>query len=246
MNEPNSAHPPSEFSSSSAMQEMLSLMRGIHAMMEMRQGRAQTPQLENKAPSLPYPLYDTSTSSPLVELEDGIHDTLSPCSTMTDSETSYAVPFSSEAGPTPEPTLSTQQDSTHADSPPSNNAATEAPLKVISKSQADLEGEIKQEKGYQTNKPFRSTRFGLQKEQVHPTTVNYDYRLKYQMDERYHELDEDARVWWVYLDEAMASDNDMVGELGDSLDILLVFAGLFSAVLTTFCGTNITVAISEL
>ncbi|KAF9063092.1 hypothetical protein BDP27DRAFT_1232682, partial [Rhodocollybia butyracea] len=64
--------------------------------------------------------------------------------------------------------------------------------------------------------------------------ANYDYRLKYPEDERYHELDEDARIWWIYHDEATPFDNDMVGELGDSLDILLVFAGLFSAVLTTF------------
>ncbi|KAJ3755148.1 hypothetical protein EV360DRAFT_25870, partial [Lentinula raphanica] len=61
-----------------------------------------------------------------------------------------------------------------------------------------------------------------------------DYRLKYPKDERYHELEPEARVWWVYLDEAIAFDNDMIGELGDSLDILLVFAGLFSAVVTTF------------
>ncbi|KAF9067323.1 hypothetical protein BDP27DRAFT_1155159, partial [Rhodocollybia butyracea] len=61
-----------------------------------------------------------------------------------------------------------------------------------------------------------------------------DYRLKYPRDKRYHELDEDARVFWVYNDEAASFDSDMVGELSDSLDILLVFAGLFSAVLTTF------------
>ncbi|KAF9071935.1 hypothetical protein BDP27DRAFT_1218273, partial [Rhodocollybia butyracea] len=64
--------------------------------------------------------------------------------------------------------------------------------------------------------------------------ANYDYTVKYPEDERYHELDPEARVWRVYGDEASAFDNDMVGELGDSLDILLVFAGLFSAVLTTF------------
>lgn len=52
---------------------------------------------------------------------------------------------------------------------------------------------------------------------------NYNYRLKYPEDERYHELDEEARVWWVYLDEAIAFDNDMFEKLGDSLDILLVF-----------------------
>ncbi|KAF9020921.1 hypothetical protein BDP27DRAFT_1411622 [Rhodocollybia butyracea] len=80
--------------------------------------------------------------------------------------------------------------------------------------------------------------FGLKKEPVHrapdQSPEAYDYKLKYPEDERYHELDEEARIWWVYLDEATAYDNDMIGELSDSLDILLVFAGLFSAVLSTF------------
>ncbi|KAF9050934.1 hypothetical protein BDP27DRAFT_1515236, partial [Rhodocollybia butyracea] len=49
-----------------------------------------------------------------------------------------------------------------------------------------------------------------------------------------HELGAEARVWRVYVDEAKPFDNDMVGELVDSIDILLVFAGLFSAVLSTF------------
>ncbi|KAJ3830542.1 hypothetical protein F5880DRAFT_1468240, partial [Lentinula raphanica] len=61
-----------------------------------------------------------------------------------------------------------------------------------------------------------------------------DYRLNYPENRQYHEHGPEARVWWVYLDEATAFDNDMIGELGDSLDILLVFAGLFSAVVTTF------------
>ncbi|KAJ4470958.1 hypothetical protein J3R30DRAFT_3803695 [Lentinula aciculospora] len=87
--------------------------------------------------------------------------------------------------------------------------------------------------------PFKPRWFGLKKErermtQIHSMEANYDYRVKYPKDQRYHELDEEARVWWVYLDEATNFDNDMVGELSDSLDILLVFAGLFSAVLTTF------------
>ncbi|KAF9060318.1 hypothetical protein BDP27DRAFT_1236997, partial [Rhodocollybia butyracea] len=64
--------------------------------------------------------------------------------------------------------------------------------------------------------------------------ANYDYMLKYPEDELYHELGKEARIWRVYNDEATAFDNDMVGELSDNLDILLVFAGLFSAVLTTF------------
>ncbi|KAJ7692710.1 hypothetical protein B0H17DRAFT_1200292 [Mycena rosella] len=45
-----------------------------------------------------------------------------------------------------------------------------------------------------------------------------DYRLKYAEDPPYKELDPEPRVW----------------HSGDSLDILLVFAGLFSGVLTTF------------
>ncbi|KAJ3710818.1 hypothetical protein C8R42DRAFT_563137, partial [Lentinula raphanica] len=62
-----------------------------------------------------------------------------------------------------------------------------------------------------------------------------DYRLKYPKDELYHEHDPEARVWWVYNDEAAAFDKDMIDELGDSLDVLLIlYAGLFSAVVTTF------------
>ncbi|KAF9020924.1 hypothetical protein BDP27DRAFT_1457808 [Rhodocollybia butyracea] len=76
--------------------------------------------------------------------------------------------------------------------------------------------------------------FGLKKEPVYRARETYDYKLKYPEDERYHELDEEARIWWVYLDEAAAYDNDMVGELSDSLDILLVFAVLFSAVVSIF------------
>ncbi|KAJ3843687.1 hypothetical protein F5878DRAFT_721279 [Lentinula raphanica] len=69
---------------------------------------------------------------------------------------------------------------------------------------------------------------------TNPLAANYDYRLNYPENRQYHEHGPEARVWWVYLDEATAFDNDMIGELGDSLDILLVFAGLFSAVVTTF------------
>ncbi|KAJ7808730.1 hypothetical protein B0H14DRAFT_2380295, partial [Mycena olivaceomarginata] len=43
-----------------------------------------------------------------------------------------------------------------------------------------------------------------------------------------------ARVWHVYNDESQIFDDDMMIESGDNLDILLVFAGLFSSVLTTF------------
>ncbi|KAF8145674.1 hypothetical protein K438DRAFT_1629715 [Mycena galopus ATCC 62051] len=61
-----------------------------------------------------------------------------------------------------------------------------------------------------------------------------DYRQKYAEDPLYKELDPDACLWHVYNDEAEIFDNDIMIEFGDNLDILLVFAGLFSAVLTTF------------
>ncbi|KAF8183039.1 hypothetical protein K438DRAFT_1499055, partial [Mycena galopus ATCC 62051] len=61
-----------------------------------------------------------------------------------------------------------------------------------------------------------------------------DYRQKYAEDPPYKELEDEARVWHVYNDESAIFDNDMLIESGDSLDILLVFAGLFSGVLTTF------------
>ncbi|KIY63947.1 hypothetical protein CYLTODRAFT_326921, partial [Cylindrobasidium torrendii FP15055 ss-10] len=64
--------------------------------------------------------------------------------------------------------------------------------------------------------------------------IAFDYTEKYPRDNRYKELHNDARVWLAYNDEAAIFDNDMVGEAADSLDILLVFAGLFAAVLTTF------------
>ncbi|KAJ3757029.1 hypothetical protein EV360DRAFT_84400 [Lentinula raphanica] len=71
-------------------------------------------------------------------------------------------------------------------------------------------------------------------QRTNPLAANYDCRFKYPENRQYHEHNPEARVWWVYLDEATAFDNNMIGELGDSLDILLVFtqAGLFSAVVT--------------
>ncbi|KAF9489698.1 hypothetical protein BDN71DRAFT_1455731 [Pleurotus eryngii] len=62
----------------------------------------------------------------------------------------------------------------------------------------------------------------------------HDYEKKYPEDAMFEELSENARVWRVYLDEATEFDADMVNKASDGLDLLLVFAGLFSAVLTTF------------
>ncbi|KAF8145664.1 hypothetical protein K438DRAFT_1433356, partial [Mycena galopus ATCC 62051] len=61
-----------------------------------------------------------------------------------------------------------------------------------------------------------------------------DYRQKYAEDVPYKELDSEACVWYVYNDESALFDNNMMDECGDNLDVLLIFAGLFSGVLTTF------------
>ncbi|KAJ7111090.1 hypothetical protein C8R44DRAFT_259990 [Mycena epipterygia] len=83
----------------------------------------------------------------------------------------------------------------------------------------------------------RGRRFGLNANQL-PGQVSHgaprDYKQKYAEDPPYKELVPDARVWLVYNEESAMFDNDMIVESGDNLDILLVFAGLFSAVLTTF------------
>ncbi|CAE6461327.1 unnamed protein product [Rhizoctonia solani] len=48
------------------------------------------------------------------------------------------------------------------------------------------------------------------------------------------ELSKDARVWKVYVDEADRYDNELVDGWSKSLDLILVFAALFSAVSTAF------------
>ncbi|KAJ7269121.1 hypothetical protein C8J57DRAFT_1324605 [Mycena rebaudengoi] len=80
--------------------------------------------------------------------------------------------------------------------------------------------------------PLPRTRFGLNTYQLRGQASQgapRDYKQKYAEDPPYKELVSDARVWLVYNDESAIFDNDMIIESGDSLDILLVFAGLFSA-----------------
>ncbi|KZV98631.1 hypothetical protein EXIGLDRAFT_606763, partial [Exidia glandulosa HHB12029] len=47
-------------------------------------------------------------------------------------------------------------------------------------------------------------------------------------------MDDNARVWTVFRDEATTHDNNMLEGWSKTLDILLIFAGLFSAVATAF------------
>ncbi|KAK0446723.1 hypothetical protein EV421DRAFT_1664226, partial [Armillaria borealis] len=62
----------------------------------------------------------------------------------------------------------------------------------------------------------------------------FDYEQKFPEDKRYEEMGPTARVWRTYLEECGLFDLEMVEGWRDTLDVLLVFAGLFSAVVTTF------------
>ncbi|KAJ7588763.1 hypothetical protein C8J56DRAFT_730650, partial [Mycena floridula] len=60
-----------------------------------------------------------------------------------------------------------------------------------------------------------------------------DYEEKYAPDPKGHQVKPNARVWKVYLDESESYDDDMLRSFRDTIDALLVFAALFSGVVTT-------------
>ncbi|KAG7443217.1 uncharacterized protein BT62DRAFT_982123 [Guyanagaster necrorhizus] len=61
-----------------------------------------------------------------------------------------------------------------------------------------------------------------------------DYEKTYPEDPIFEEMAPSARIWQAYLDECQTYDAEMVEVWRDTIDVLLVFAGLFSAVVTTF------------
>ncbi|KNZ72017.1 Putative ankyrin repeat protein [Termitomyces sp. J132] len=71
-------------------------------------------------------------------------------------------------------------------------------------------------------------------ENPNPNNRIYDYKQKYSADKVGEEFNENARVWNVYLDEAENYDADVIQGYQNIMDGLLVFASLFSAVVTTF------------
>ncbi|KAH8822388.1 hypothetical protein DL96DRAFT_349662 [Flagelloscypha sp. PMI_526] len=62
----------------------------------------------------------------------------------------------------------------------------------------------------------------------------FDYEQKYTPDSFGEEARDEARVWATYLDEAESHDHDMIQGFRDTIDSLLVLAGLFSAIVATF------------
>ncbi|SJL12508.1 uncharacterized protein ARMOST_15935 [Armillaria ostoyae] len=95
---------------------------------------------------------------------------------------------------------------------------------------------IPEDPGAQRNPPS-GTFFGLNRNQMHSWGVGAaprDYKARYPLDPHGQEMSDKARIWSIYLDEAADFDANMLAEWRDTIDVLLVFAGLFSAVLTTF------------
>ncbi|PBK78688.1 hypothetical protein ARMSODRAFT_1011232 [Armillaria solidipes] len=61
-----------------------------------------------------------------------------------------------------------------------------------------------------------------------------NYEDRFPEDPMYEETTTNARVWKTHQAESAIQDVNMVEEIRDNVDVLLVFAGLFSAVVTTF------------
>ncbi|KAL1690006.1 hypothetical protein GGG16DRAFT_56631 [Schizophyllum commune] len=121
-----------------------------------------------------------------------------------------------------------QRDNPTSAEPAPGNSHDEAPASVP-------EGVPKQDTGRAGATEERRSFFGM-KQSVLPQAKAanpFDYEQKYDEDEYCKEMAPNARFWRVYLDEAHIYDAEMIEGWRDTLDVLLVFAGLFSAVVTT-------------
>ncbi|SJL12383.1 uncharacterized protein ARMOST_15809 [Armillaria ostoyae] len=81
---------------------------------------------------------------------------------------------------------------------------------------------------------FNRRRMGLKAQSQTRGHDPSDYEQKYSEDARGEEMGLFARIWRIYLDECAIFDAEMVEDWRDGLDVLLIFAGLFSAVVSTF------------
>ncbi|KAK0431922.1 hypothetical protein EV421DRAFT_132981 [Armillaria borealis] len=81
---------------------------------------------------------------------------------------------------------------------------------------------------------FSRRRMGLKAQSQTRGHDPSDYEQKYSEDARGEEMGLFARIWRIYLDECAIFDAEMVEDWRDGLDVLLIFAGLFSAVVSTF------------
>ncbi|KAF9061068.1 hypothetical protein BDP27DRAFT_1338691, partial [Rhodocollybia butyracea] len=72
------------------------------------------------------------------------------------------------------------------------------------------------------------------RQNAYQQVLNDDYEHRFPEDPFLEETGPNARVWRTYLAESSIFDENMIGEARDGLDAMLVFAGLFSAVVTSF------------
>ncbi|KZV91435.1 hypothetical protein EXIGLDRAFT_615673, partial [Exidia glandulosa HHB12029] len=74
---------------------------------------------------------------------------------------------------------------------------------------------------------------------LRPPVHDTDFKEKYPPDrELGHELDDTARVWKVYRGEAIDHDDALLKTWNETVNILLTFAGLFSAAVTSFVAVS--------
>ncbi|KAK0463864.1 uncharacterized protein EV420DRAFT_1111953 [Desarmillaria tabescens] len=122
---------------------------------------------------------------------------------------------------------------------------TQAKTEKISKLQSSQGGAVEEGENGTTAQPYleyvnpakSSKRFGLRGSapyRIPKGNDPFNYEEKYPEDAYCEEMGPNARVFRTYLDERAIYDADMVEEARDGVDVLLVFAGLFSAVVTTF------------
>ncbi|KAH8823218.1 hypothetical protein DL96DRAFT_1818972 [Flagelloscypha sp. PMI_526] len=92
-----------------------------------------------------------------------------------------------------------------------------------------------QVEGHPSSSSYEDSKFfGIPRYQPFTGGRSFDYEHKYPPDPLGEEARDEARVWATYLDEAESYDHDMIQGFRDTIDSLLVLAGLFSAVVATF------------
>ncbi|KAJ3774913.1 hypothetical protein FB446DRAFT_786531 [Lentinula raphanica] len=132
------------------------------------------------------------------------------------------------------------QDDTHNSTlqdPSSHPHRSSSPANNAPHSEASEDSNA-QKNGYVSRKPTRKDTghvLGLKKQGYMPQQdITDDYEQRFPEDPIFKETGPNARVWRTYLVESAAFDENMIGEARDGLDAMLVFAGLFSAVVTSF------------
>ncbi|KAF8918475.1 hypothetical protein CPB85DRAFT_1558305 [Mucidula mucida] len=80
--------------------------------------------------------------------------------------------------------------------------------------------------------------FGSRTSEAIPVEHGCDYETKYGPDEEYKEMGPNARIWLTYLDESRIFDTQKCEEWQDGLGVLIVFASLFTMVVSIFCSQS--------